>query len=71
MSDVTDAIVVVGGSRPSRGRPRADEAKSSVSAWIPTEHHDELVKLATHNGISVSQFVGRLVAGYIRQRSPR
>lgn len=44
------------------GRPRlSPETRSSVSAWIPTSHHDALVTLSNTQRVSVSQFVGRLV----------
>lgn len=66
---VTETSMVIVGRRP--GRPRAAEEKTSVSAWMPTRHVDELTKLANANNMSVSQFVGYVVSGYIQHRKRR
>ena len=51
------------GRKRGPGRPRlSPDHRSSVSAWIPTSHLDALVTLSNTERVSVSQFVGRLVA---------
>lgn len=51
-------------SRPQprrRGRPPAEEPKSTISAWIPAAQHDQLVRIAHQRGESVSQVVRTIV----------
>lgn len=50
--------------RKKPGRPRATEAKTSVSAWIPAREHDRLIRLANQREQSVSETVRQL----LRQR---
>lgn len=44
-----------------RGRPRAPEPRASVNTWLPASQHDQLIRLANHHGLSVSETVRRIV----------
>lgn len=44
-----------------RGRPRAQEPRSSVSTWLPARHHDRLIRLANRRGESVSATVREVI----------
>jgi len=50
-----------------RGRPRAQEQGSSVSAWVPQTYHDRLVKLADKHDVSVSSLVKTLLVLQLRK----
>jgi len=43
------------------GRPRAAVPHSQVSAWVPTDVHDRLVRMAVAHEVSVSRMVNRIV----------
>lgn len=51
-----------------RGRPRADEPKTSISAWIPTQEYDRLVRTAQQQEKSLSALVRDLLAMARRPR---
>jgi hypothetical protein len=51
------------------GRPRAAAPASSVSAWIPFEHHDRLIEIARRERRSVSSIVRAAVLERLRQFS--
>lgn len=42
---------------PARGRPKADEPGTSITAWVPTSEYDRLVKLANEQEQSLSSLV--------------
>lgn len=44
-----------------RGRPRAKEARSTVSSWILAKHHEQLAEVARRNSVSVSEHVRRIL----------
>jgi hypothetical protein len=44
-----------------RGRPKAEEPRAPVTAWVPATLHDQLVKQATQSGESVSRTIRRLL----------
>ncbi len=44
-----------------RGRPRVEEPRTSVSTWVPATLHDSLIQRATDRGISVSEYVRRVL----------
>lgn len=46
-----------------RGRPRAPEPGSTISAWIPAKYHDRLIRIANEKDISVSAVVRTVIAG--------
>lgn len=54
-----DAALSMSGRRP--GRPRAAEPGSSVTTWMPSREHDQLVRLASTYGRSVSSITRRLI----------
>ena len=47
--------------RKKRGRPRAKEARSTVSSWILAKHHEQLADVARRNSVSVSAYVRRVL----------
>lgn len=47
--------------RRRRGRPRTSEPHSTVSVWVPTRLHDQLIKLANEQEKTVSQLVKSLL----------
>lgn len=47
--------------RRGRGRPRVDEARSSVSTWVPASYHDRLIRIAQAQDKSVSAVVRQLL----------
>jgi hypothetical protein len=47
------------------GRPRAKEAGSSVSAWVPTSAHDRLIQVAKAQDKSVSEVVKVIILNVI------
>lgn len=49
-----------------RGRPKADEPKSTVSTWLPTHEHDKLIRLANERDTSVSALVRELLKRKLR-----
>lgn len=53
-----------------RGRPRAREPRSSVSAWILARHHDVLVHLANERSMSVSAVVRSLITKAVAEKPP-
>lgn len=65
---MSDTHLLEPASKRRIGRPKAAEPRSSVSAWIPVAQHDQLVKLATQRGVSVSQVVNALVSVGLRSR---
>lgn len=44
-----------------RGRPRAKEARSTVSSWILARDHEKLEERARMNSKSLSAFVRRIL----------
>lgn len=55
--------------RRKRGRPRADEPRSTVSTWLPASDHDLIVKMANQREMSISEFVGDVLRREIRTRA--
>lgn len=54
--------------RSKGGRPRAAEAGSSISAWIPARLHDRAIKVARQHDTSVSSIVRRALAQTLRDK---
>lgn len=67
---VTPASLVISGCSRRGGRPKAAEPGHAVSSWVPERHADELMKLALHNGVSVSEFVKNLIVREVSRRRP-
>lgn len=44
-----------------RGRPKNEEEGSTISSWVSTSEHDQLVKLANKQRQSVSSLIRQLV----------
>lgn len=44
-----------------RGRPRAKEARSTVSSWVLARHHEKLAEVARQEEVSVSAYVRRVL----------
>ena len=42
---------------PPRGRPKADEPSTTVTAWVPTKEYDRLLKLANEKEQSLSKLI--------------
>jgi cytidylate kinase len=49
-----------------RGRPRADEPRTSVSTWLTTDQADRLIRIARRQDVSVSEVVRRIVTTKLR-----
>jgi hypothetical protein len=71
VSEITESSLMIAGERPRGGRPRSEEPKERVSAWMPTKDIDKLTKLASANNMTVSGFIGYVVSGYVRHRRQR
>lgn len=52
---------------PRRGRPPADEPRSTVSTWLPASTHDRLIKRANEEEQSVSEFVREMIEERLEQ----
>jgi hypothetical protein len=52
------------------GRPRSDQAFSSISAWVSTPAHDRIAQLALKHQTSVSRIVRCLIEKAL-QRPPK
>ena len=46
---------------PRRGRPKADQPRTTLSTWIETKEYDQLVKLANRREQSLSSLVRDLL----------
>lgn len=55
--------------RRKRGRPRAEEPRSTISTWLPASDHDQIVKMANQREMSVSEFVGSVLKREIRAKA--
>lgn len=44
-----------------RGRPRVDEPRTTVTAWVPTKEYDRLLKLANQKEQSLSSLIRDLL----------
>jgi hypothetical protein len=45
-----------------RGRPRAADGRTSgVTAWLAPKYHDNLIRVAQQQGVSVSRLAGLLI----------
>lgn len=62
-----DSIILVAGRR--RGRPRAVQRMSTVTAHVPEAQHDALVSLATARRESVSATLARFLADGLRRET--
>ena len=51
-----------------RGRPRQPETYSSMSTWVPTTLHDQLIQVARRRGQSVSETVRRLLTKRLQEK---
>lgn len=51
-------MLILGGRR---GRPKVEEPRTSVSAWVEVKHYDQLVKMANQREQSVSALVRDLI----------
>ena len=71
MTEPADDPTVLIVTRNRRGRPRAREAMTSVSAWIPVEAHDRLIRYANARELSISAALGRLIARGTKIDEPR
>lgn len=43
------------------GRPRVEEPRTSVSAWLPARKHDRLIQLANRHEQSLSATLNQLI----------
>jgi hypothetical protein len=59
-----DSLFIPGGRR--GGRPRAKEAGSRISVWLPVSAHDRLIKLANEQEQSISACVRALLSVKLR-----
>lgn len=66
MSEVNEGSLMVAGKR---GRPRATEAGSRLSIWVPVSLHDRLARLALRNDTSVSREAAALLKRFIQDES--
>ena len=55
-------IMVFGGDRRRRGRPRVEEPRSTLSTWVWAKHHDKLVQIAARKEMSVSALVREILS---------
>lgn len=44
-----------------RGRPPVEEPRSTVSTWLPSKYHDQLIELAKRREVSVSAYVRSVI----------
>lgn len=66
MNDVTESSLVIAG-RNRGGRPRTlSQPGYRISSWVPECDADELMKLASYNGKTVSEFVRDLIERAVR-----
>lgn len=56
-------------SQRPRGRPQAEEPSSTVSVWMWSRHHDQLIQIAHQRGESVSSVARKLLVKSL-QRKP-
>ena len=49
-----------------RGRPRAEQPGSGVSAWLRADEHDRLIRLASKHELSVSQMIRVILKRVLR-----
>ena len=54
-----------------RGRPRAKEPRSSVTAWVLAKHHDALIHLASERSMSVSAVLRSLITTAVKKDKPK
>jgi len=51
------------------GRPRSLTQKSTVCTWVENTTHDRLIQVANQRGMSVSEYVRRVVVFAIKDES--